>query len=102
MDITHRNAGKKVAYSPVKERLRALGWVAGTIVFLLALLAFVQWVGWYIFIDILVAIPTLAILYARWQTDLEHGKKHKWSQDFKAVAIIAALLGAGEAIVWLS
>jgi hypothetical protein len=100
--IKHRNAGKNAASSTVKRRLQTLGSVVGAIIFLLALLAFVQWIGWYVFIDILVAISTSAIIYAGWRGDRDAGKKHEWSKDIKAVVIVAACLGAGELIVWLS
>jgi hypothetical protein len=102
IDIKHRNAGKKAASSLVKLRLKTLGSVVGTIISLLALLAFVQWIGWYVFIDILVAISTSGIIYVGWRRDRDDGKKHQWSKDIRVVAIIAACLGTGELIVWLS
>ena len=91
--------GTKIGSSSLKGRLKSIGSVVGIIVFLLALLAFVQWVGWYVFIDILVAIATFTIIYVGWVTDRDSGKKHNWFRDFVALAIVAACLCVGELIV---
>jgi hypothetical protein len=65
---------------------------AGIIVCLLVILVLQTAIGWLLFIDILVAIATLATIFIGQMNDKDQNRKHNWTRDLIALAVFGACL----------